>query len=133
MIGSECGQYEFQTFRRFNVSDVVTSCAGPAGLGPKLYTLKTLKSYATEADARVVCILCIAHVIALQKLHHHCRAGGVRRFSGNDLHQEARSGVCGQLVSVLAVWSTRYFLATVCIFAEGLLIDVDIAVAERSE
>src|SRR6185369_4993823 len=133
MITVERCQYKLAAVRHLDVGDVVARGAGPAGFGPQSKTFAALERYAGETTPLIVRVATCSRVLAFQKLHH-CRSPyRVRYFSSNDLHQQTRSRVGGELVAVLTVWTTRHALAAVSVFAERLLIHVDVRVAERRE
>src|ERR1051325_12069129 len=122
MISRERGEDKLAAVRHFNIGNVVSRGAGPARFGPESKTFATLKRDAGEAVSLIVIVATCARIIAFQKLHHRRGARRVCRFSSDDLHQQTRGGVGRELVAVLAIWPTRHALATVCVFAERLLI-----------
>src|ERR1041385_8218202 len=72
-----------------------------------------------------------AGVVPLEQLHHLHAASLINRTSSYDLSEQPCSCIGRQLVPVFAVRPARYFLASVRIFAERFLVDIDICVAQR--
>src|SRR5690242_21385908 len=81
----------------------------------------------------IIIVVACSGVFALQQLHHCGSSCWIRGLSGNDLHHQTCGGVGREFVTILPVWATRHTLATVCVFAERLLIDVDVCVTKRRE
>src|SRR5262249_7553168 len=130
MVGCKRCEDKLRAVGRLDVSDIVARGAGPTRLGPETITFGALQRDGREAVSLIVRIGALTGVIALQEFHHR---GGARRaggLAGHDLHHQARGGVGGQLVAVFAVWTTRDAFASVCVFAERLLVHVDVGVTE---
>src|SRR6185503_17272091 len=130
MLGSERRENKLSAIRHLDVRNVMAGGAGPPGLGPQTKSLTTFQRDAREANSLIVRIIALSGVISFEQLHHRGRARLVCDFAGHDLHHQARCRIGSELVPVLAIWSTRDAFATVSIFAECFLIDVDVGVAE---
>src|SRR5688572_20584314 len=118
MVGRERRQHKLPAIRHFHIRHVVSRSAGPSSLGPQTITFAALQRHPGEAGSLIVGVTAFTRVIAFQQLHHLRCARRIRDLSRHDLHHQARGRVGGQLIAILAVWTTRHTLTTVRIFAE---------------
>src|SRR6185369_2871925 len=107
MITGERRQDKLAAVRHLDVGYVMARGAGPAGFGPQSKAFAALQRDAGEAVPLIVGVGTCPRVLAFQKLPHGCGACCVSDFPSDNLHQQTRSRVGGELVAVLTVWTTR--------------------------